>query len=430
MAAAARPRDRLGLELSAANGEAARAFDEAVWAFVGFAREPGLPLQRALEADPSMPMALCLQAYFLHLMGSSVLALKARSNLADLDRIETMTPRERAHVAALGAWCAGELEEAARRFDAIRAEHPRDLLALKLANYLHFYLGDAVSVRDGPARALAHWDEGMPGYGHVLALHAFGLEECGEYAAAERAGRRATELNPADPWAVHAVAHVLEMRDRVAEGADWIETLAPHWDAANFFRFHLWWHLALMRWGAGRIDEALRLYDTRVWAEGSSENLSLCNDISMLARLEIAGADVGPRWDAAAAVVAAQLDQGGGSVLAFVDAHYALGLGALPALGGQGSTARVHETVGRALCEAMVAWRAKDHRRVVARLAPVRAELPRVGGSHAQRDLFTLLLLDSARQSDERSLARELLAERARQRPAGRLPARLTAVKD
>ena len=60
MAAATRHRDRLGLELTAANGEAARAFDDTVWAFVGFAREPGLPLKRALEADPAMPMALCL----------------------------------------------------------------------------------------------------------------------------------------------------------------------------------------------------------------------------------------------------------------------------------------------------------------------------------------------------------------------------------
>jgi tetratricopeptide (TPR) repeat protein len=427
MAATARHRDRLGLELTAASGEAARAYDDAVWAFIGFAREPGLALQRALEADAAMPMALCLQGYFLHLMGSPALALKARATLQSLEKIEAMNPRERAHVAALGAWCAGELEEAAQRFDAILAEHPRDFLALKLANYLYFYLGDAAGVRDGPARALKAWDPDMPGYGHLLALHAFGLEESGDYAAAERDGRRAAELNPADPWAVHAVAHVLEMQDRVGEGADWIETLAPHWDAANFFRFHLWWHLALMRWSAGRADEAMRLYDTRVWGDGASENLSLCNDISMLARLELAGVDVGPRWNAAADLVRGQLAQGGGSVLAFVDAHYALALGALPPLAERGSTARIHAAVGRALCDAMIAWRSKDHRSVVTRLAPVHAALPRVGGSHAQRDLFTLLLLDAARQTGERSLARDLLAERARRRSESRLPARLTS---
>jgi tetratricopeptide (TPR) repeat protein len=373
-----------------------------------------------------MPMALCLQGYFLHLMGLPGLAAKARKVFDSLAGASA-NPREKAHIAALGAWCDGELERVTALLDGILAEHPRDFLALKLANYLYFYMGDAANVRDGPARALKSWDEKLPGYGHLLALHAFGLEESGDYAAAERTGRRATEINPADPWAVHAVAHVMEMQDRAAEGVEWIETLAPHWDAANFFRFHLWWHLALMHWSDGRPERALALYDSQVWADGSSENLSLCNDISMLARLELAGIDVGGRWDAAAAVVR---EQAGGSVLAFVDAHYALALGAVPPLEGRGTTGRVHGAVGSALCEAAVAWRTKDHARVVARLAPVHKELRRIGGSHAQRDLFILLLLDSALKTSNMTLARTLLAERAAQRPAGKLPRNLTAVKE
>jgi tetratricopeptide (TPR) repeat protein len=422
MATTSAHRDRLGLELTAANGEAARAFDDTVWAFVGYSREPGVPLKRALQADPQMPMALCLQGYFFHLMGLPALAAKARNVHVSLSKLNGVNAREKAHIAALGAWCEGELEETCRRLDAILAEHPRDFLALKLANYLYFYMGDAGNVRDGPARALEHWDGTMPGYGHLLALHAFGLEESGDYAAAERQGRRATELNPADPWAVHAVAHVMEMQDRAAEGARWIETLAPHWDAANFFRFHLWWHLALMHWSDGRPEKALALYDSHIWNDGSPENLSLCNDISMLARLEIAGVDVGKRWDAAAAVVK---EQAGGSVLAFVDAHYALALGSVPALEGRGTTGRVHGAVGSALCDAAVAWRAQDHGRVVERLAPVRGQLRSIGGSHAQRDLFTLILLDSARKMGDKALAAALRAERKAQRPASRLPAAL-----
>ncbi|MEK6243211.1 MAG: tetratricopeptide repeat protein [Pseudomonadota bacterium] len=420
-------RDRLGLELTAANGEAARAFDDTVWAYVGFSREPGVPLKRALQADPAMPMALCLQGYFMHLMGLPALVAKARSAHDSLKQISSLNPRERAHVAALGAWCDGELERTCGLFDAILKDHPRDFLALKLANYLYFYLGDAANVRDGPARALPAWDEAMPGYGHLLALHAFGLEESGDYAAAERAGRRATEINPADPWAVHSVAHVMEMQERSAEGMAWIETLAPHWDTANFFRHHLWWHLALMHWGAGRPDEALRLYDARVWGDGSSENLSLCNDISLLARLELAGVDVGGRWDAAAKIVR---EQAGGSVLAFVDAHYALALGSVPPLEDHGTTARIHSAVGRAVCEGVVAWRGKDYARAAQLLAPARKDLWKLGGSHAQRDLFILVLLASALKTGNQALARTVLAERASLRPNGRLPSQLTAVKE
>ena len=417
-------RDRLGLALTAANGEAACAFDDTVWAYIGFSREPGIPLKRALQADPAMPMALCLQGYFMHLMGLPGLAAKARSAHAAALKIGNTTAREKSHVAALGAWCEGELERTCEILDGILAEYPRDFLALKLANYLYFYMGDAAKVRDGPARALPHWDEDTPGYGHLLALHAFGLEESGDYAAAERAGRRATEINPADPWAVHAVAHVMEMQDRAAEGTNWIETLAPHWDTANFFRFHLWWHLALMHWGEGRFNEALRLYDTRVWADGASENLSLCNDISMLARFELAGVDVGDRWNAAAKVVR---EQAGGSVLAFVDAHYALALGSVPALEDQGTTARVHAAVGRAVCEGAIAWRGKDYARAAESLAPVCKDLRKLGGSHAQRDLFVLILLGSALKTGNKALAKAVLAERAALRPGGRLPPQLTA---
>lgn len=418
--------DRLGLELTAANGDAARAYDDTVWAYVSFARDPGVHLKRTLAADLQMPMAQVVKGYFMHLMGIPALLPQARAAHAAAAKAGQATPRERAHVAALGAWCEGELERACEIFEQILREQPRDMLALKLANYLYFYMGDAANVRDSAARVLHAWDQGTPGYGHVLALHAFGLEESGDYVAAERTGRRATELNPADPWAVHAVAHVMEMQDRAADGIAWIESLAPHWDSSNFFRFHLWWHLALLHWGEENHAEALRLYDARVWGEGSSENLSLCNDISLLARFELAGVDVGERWGAAAAVVRGEA---GGSVLAFVDAHYALALGSLAAAESRGTTGRVHAAVGRATCEAVVAWRNRDYASVTVRLAPVRKELWQLGGSHAQRDLFVLLLLDSALQTANQALARTVLAERASLRPNGRLPPQLTAVQ-
>jgi len=174
-----------------------------------------------------------------------------------------------------------------------------------------------------------------------------------------------------------------------------------------------------MHWSAGRPEEALKLYDARIWSDGSSENLSLCNDISLLARLEIAGIDVGGRWDAAAQVVR---EQAGGSVMAFVDAHYALALGAVPPLEDHGTTARVHSAVGRAVCDGAVAWRSKDYARAANLLAPVRKDLWKIGGSHAQRDLFVLMLLDSATRCGNLVVAREVRADRTAQRPNGSLP--------
>ena len=111
--------------------------------------------------------------------------------------------------------------------------------------------------------------------------------------------------------------------------------------------------------------------------------------------------------------------------MAFVDAHYALALGEVPPLEDHGTTARVHSAVGRAVCDGVVAWRGKDYARAAELIAPVRGDLRKLGGSHAQRDLFVLLLLDAAVRTGNRPLADTLRAERAKQRPGGKPPARL-----
>jgi hypothetical protein len=69
------------------------------------------------------------------------------------------------------------------------------------------------------------------------------------------------------------------------------------------------------------------------------------------------------------------------------------------------------------LARAMVAYAQDDHRRVVDLLLPVRYRVQRIGGSHAQRDLFSQVLIDAAVKSNQRPLARSLLAERVALRP-------------
>ncbi len=329
MAAAALHRDRLGLELTAASGEAARAFDDTVWAYVGFSREPGVPLKRALQADPAMPMALCLQGYFMHLMGLPGLIPKARAALSSLQKISAMNPREKMHAAALGAWCEGELERTCAILEGILASYPRDFLASSLPTIFI----STWAMR--PAYATARHARSRPGTRARQATATCSRCTPSGWRKAAITRRPSAQAGvrpkstPADPWAVHAVAHVIgdagprgrrRRLDRDARAALGYGQLLPLPPLVAPGAHAL---------GAGRPEEALKLYDARIWNDGSSENLSLCNDISMLARLEIAGVDVGGRWEAAAKVVR---EQSGGSVMAFVDAHYALALGSVPPL--------------------------------------------------------------------------------------------------
>ena len=126
------------------------------------------------------------------------------------------TPRERQHVAALEAWIAGDLEHMLALWKDFLVEHPADVLAFRLAHFNNFWLGRPQAMRASVERVFASWSPDLEGYGTLLACRAFACEECGDYATAEHAGRAAVEIDPANLWATHAVAHVLEMQGRHA----------------------------------------------------------------------------------------------------------------------------------------------------------------------------------------------------------------------
>jgi hypothetical protein len=125
-------------------------------------------------------------------------------------------------------------------------------------------------------------------------MHAFGLEEIGDYVHAEQTGRHALEVNARDPWAVHAVAHVMEMQGRLPEGIEWLESRAPDWSPDNGFAFHNWWHLALYYLDLGEHAKVLEL-STRAYPAAGQVILEMIDATAMLWRLNLRGIDVGDR---------------------------------------------------------------------------------------------------------------------------------------
>ena len=138
----------------------------------------------------------------------------------------------------------------------------------------------------------------MPDYGYVLGMHAFGLEEMGDYGRAESAGREAVGRNRGDVWAIHAVAHVMEMQGRARDGIDWLAGRAADWGAAdNLFAIHNAWHLALFHLDLGEHDKVLALYDERIRAGNSTVGLDLVDASAMLWRLAPPRRRRGARWN-------------------------------------------------------------------------------------------------------------------------------------
>ena len=137
---------------------------------------------------------------------------------------------------------------------------------------------------------------GDDGYHAVLGMAAFGLEECGDYAKAEAFGTEAVTLDPRDAWAVHAVAHVNEMRGDVERGVPWLRDTAADWAPENGFAYHNWWHLALLHLDRGDAKSAIAMYDTKVRPNADAGLILEWIDASaLLWRLHLEGVDTGNR---------------------------------------------------------------------------------------------------------------------------------------
>ena len=424
-------RDMNGVEIQAASQETVRLLDDAVTGYARARRDTRDRLAAVLESDPTCIMAHCLDGYF-HMLSSKRDGMpRAREALAQATASTrgSETRREQLHIAALDAWSRGDMRSAASIWDTVLDEFPRDLVALKVSQFVLSYLGESQGMRERVERVIPSWNDHHPGYGFVLGCYAYAAEEAGDYRQAEEAGRRAVELDRGDIWAAHAVAHVAEMEGRLQDGIDWIADLAGEWNQCTNFALHLKWHESLYHLELEAHERVLALYDREVRAESTDEYLDVANAVSLLWRLEQADVNVGDRWKELAVRSATHLDD---HVLVFVDLHYLMALAASGderavaefltscerfAGSQQGTEADVMADVGLPLARAVVAHRRGEYTDVVDHLYPVRRRVRRIGASHAQRDLFDQLLIDAAWRGGRLTEARELIEERLRRRP-------------
>jgi hypothetical protein len=419
--------DRLGHPLSGASATAAQAFDDALHAFQCYIGDPVAAIGGALDDSPSFVMGHVLKAY-LHLLGTEAAALPvARAALEGARRLPA-DARERAHLAAVGHLVDGAWHAAGRVLEDIAIDHPRDALALQAGHLVDFYTGASRMLRDRIARALPAWSPDMPYYHAILGMHAFGLEECGHYARAEATGRRAVEIEPRNGWAQHAVAHVMEMEGRQRDGIAWMCANPEAWSHESFFAVHNWWHVALFHLDLDETDAALALFDGPVYGARSQVVLDMIDASALLWRLHLRGIDVGARWQAVAeawAPLAADANYAfndAHAMMAFVGAERREAAGAVlaglaRAETGRGDNARFTREVGGPVTRAIHAFGKGEHAEAVRLLRPVRNIAHRFGGSHAQRDLIDLTLMEAALRDGQRALAHALAAERIDLKP-------------
>jgi tetratricopeptide (TPR) repeat protein len=426
-------KDARGHAVTLTDPKALEHYERALHAFHTYRGDPIAPLDEALALDAGFAAAWATKAliqctFFERRFMRDALATLAQGRAA----LERATPREKALTAAARFLAAGEWHYGVRALEAVLVEYPRDIVGLQVAHLMDFYRGDALNLRNRVSRVLPAWTPAVPGYAYVLGMHAFGYEESNQYPEAERAGRRAVELSGDDSWAVHAVAHVMEMQGRIGEGLDWYELTRPVWAGEdNGFAFHNAWHEALYHMDRDAHEKALAIYDQRF--SGPLElALARVDATALLWRLKLEDVDVAGRFAALADAWQDTVD-GEAGFYAFNDFHMAL---AFAAAGRRDALARLQEAMRRAardplpngemtrqvsmdLVEGAIAYCEGRFEAAAEKVAQVRDGAHRFGGSHAQRDLLTLTLIDAASRAGLAELARHYAHERLVHKPNG-----------
>ena len=423
--------DRRGTPVSTANTQSLDIYETALSALNRYRGDPIAVIDPALEADPDFVMGHVLRAEMHVTMWERSIVPEIEVSLSRLRDLDNRSnDRERAHVRALEQWAAGDWNGMRGRLDRLLAEYPRDLLALQIGHLADFYHGDRDNLRGRIARALPAWNRDEPGYGFVLGMHAFGLEECGAYSQAEDTGRRAIEVDPDDCWAHHAVAHVMEMQARQEERIAFMEAREGHWaQEDNVFAFHNWWHTALYYLDQDRPEGALDIYDRRIRAEPSEVQLTMLDATALLWRMHLRQIDVGERWDELAAVYDEKRSEHGfysfndmHAMMAYVATARTQAAATLLKAGEKasaegGSNGLMSREVGLPIVRAIAAFGRERYGETVDLLMPIRYRAHIFGGSHAQRDVVHRTLIEAAFRSGDKPLAASLAAERTSLRP-------------
>jgi Flp pilus assembly protein TadD len=419
--------DYLGNPITAQRDATLRGIDDFIEGYLAYETRAERILGAA-DADPGSCLANVYAGLLWMLLEAPEGARHAAKYLAAAERAAPLAARrEQLNAAVLRAWVDDDPARTLRLCDQISDEFPRDLVIVKTHQYFEFNRGNSPEMLR-VALKVATTNADVP---YVHGMTAFAYEQCHLLNEAESEARSALDMRRKEPWAQHALAHVFLTRGRIDEGARFLEEMAETWTGLNSFMFtHIGWHLALFYLSQGRDQRALELYDRQCWGIAKDYSQDQVGAVSLLARLEIAGIDVGPRWQDLADHLAARAHD---TVLPFLTLQYLYGL----ARAGRSEAETLLESVRRyaetapaftreawrevALpgCEGLYAYARGDYTEAWRHLAPSVPRMAEAGGSHAQRDLFLQILLDTAVKGGRLTAAQQMLELRRMADPNG-----------
>jgi tetratricopeptide (TPR) repeat protein len=387
--------------------------------------------RQAIEADEGF--ALAHGALAFNLM-SRVMVPEARESADQaLSFSSGITKRERQQVEIVAHYVYGKNVEAYALLREHLAEFPTDGFLLRLAQRL-FNLGcSGAGVPNYPPLFFDLMKSLEPFYGDdwaFMATSAWAHHEVGLMDDGMRLAQKSLDLRPDNAVAAHSVAHVFFERGQHDEGSDFLTGWLEGYDRRIQYGVHMSWHQALFDLANGRYGEVLSGYEKHIRpAVAAKSYAALADSASLVWRMHIYGNDTPPApWEELLGLAAPAAQQAG---VAFRDAHAALVfavagddeslervMAGLKDAAGAGSAVAGEATLP--LVQGIQAFAHGEYADAVSYIEPVFPQLTRIGGSHAQREVFEDTLLEAYIRAEQFDKAEEMLTARLRQRETAR----------
>jgi tetratricopeptide (TPR) repeat protein len=419
--------DRYGLQVTTSSAVAAERFQDGMDKLLSYGPGAEESFSAALEADPGLAVAHSGIALLALVQGDATTARAAAGRARET--VAGATRRERQHVEALSALIAGETARGLALVDEHVAEFPRDAVLVNQA-------GNAIALAgrsDREEHRVAFIERLAPAYGDdwwFQSALAFAYHEVDRFEESRRLSERSLQQYPRNANAVHNLAHIaFETLDTEA-GAAFLEGWLAGYDRRASFHCHLAWHMAMFELHRGRYARALEIFERDILG-GVNPRLAMVDGSALLWRFRLdGGQDQPPAWRALADL-AERVSRPG---FVFGEVHAAL---AYVACGDETALAKLidglraldakgHPIAGKValpLVQGTAAFAAGDHAGALGYFEPVEGEMHRMGGSHAQWEIFEETMvacyLALERYDDAIRLVRRRLQRRASPRDLG-----------
>lgn len=392
---------------------------------------PEEKLRAAIDTDEGFAMAHVVLAYVLHLQMNVPAAREAAEQAVEL---AAGTSREEQQIARIvHCFTHGKGAEAIGLVHEHLGDFPTDTLAMRVAQRLYMLGCFGAGVPDFPNHLMAMMTKVALANGDdwaFLGQYAFAHHETNQPEKAMDLATRSLEGNPLNAVASHSVTHSYFEQGDARNGGRWLADWLDGFDRRASYNTHLSWHLALFELAQGRYSQALDLYETHIRPGVQARNLSNLQDAaSLMWRLQIySGEEPGKPWHEVRDMALPAAD---GPGAAFRDCHAALAFAGagdaeatqklvdrLTAQGEKGDDLSREMTLPIALGAA--AFAAGDYDEAADLMGPTYPVLARIGGSHAQREVFEDTLLETYIRAGRYDEAKAMLDERLSRRSSVR----------